>query len=232
MLPRACAPARVPGGRRSQATPSAHRRDWMRCTRIGAVRSKCAAVFGVTLSTRGHGRGARPLAGERLNRYSRPDALARVHLPARRMPDHGKMRLSPPPPAEHYGKMPSLMNIGASLAKLLWRVLALVLVALGLLGVLLPVLPTVPFLLAAAWASARGWPALARWLVEHPRYGEYIRCWQQEGAVPRRAKWAASAMMAFSALVLLVVNAPVAAKVGVLLLLTGIATWLWTRPEP
>lgn len=124
------------------------------------------------------------------------------------------------------------MRPGASLAKLLWRVLALMLVALGLLGVFLPVLPTVPFLLAAAWAGGHGWPALERWLVEHPRYGEYIRQWRQGGAVPRRAKWAASWMMIFSSVVLLVTNAPVIAKIGAPLLMAVVAIWLWRRPEP
>ncbi|CAN7738970.1 MULTISPECIES: YbaN family protein [unclassified Variovorax] len=119
-----------------------------------------------------------------------------------------------------------------AIARLLWRVLALVLVALGLLGVFLPVLPTVPFLLAAAWAGGRGWPALEHWLLDHPRYGESIRRWRQEGAVSRRAKWAASWMMFFSTAVLLVTNAPIVVKVAAPLLMAVIAIWLWKRPEP
>ena len=116
-------------------------------------------------------------------------------------------------------------------ARLLWRVLALVFVALGLIGAFLPVLPTVPFLLAAAWAAGHGWPALERWLLEHPRYGEYIRRWQERGAVPRRAKWTATVMMAFSALVLLATGAPVAVKIGAPLFMAVVAIWLWRRPE-
>ena len=116
-------------------------------------------------------------------------------------------------------------------ARLLWRVLALVFVALGLLGAFLPVLPTVPFLLAAAWAAGHGWPALERWLLEHPRYGEYIRRWQERGAVPRRAKWTATVMMTFSALVLLATGAPVAVKIGAPLFMAAVAIWLWRRPE-
>ena len=116
-------------------------------------------------------------------------------------------------------------------ARLLWRVLALVFVALGLLGAFLPVLPTVPFLLAAAWAAGHGWPALEHWLLEHPRYGEYIRRWRERGAVPRRAKWAATVMMTFSALVLLATGAPIAAKIGAPLFMVAVAIWLWRRPE-
>ena len=117
-------------------------------------------------------------------------------------------------------------------AKLLWRVLALVLVALGVIGAFVPVLPTVPFLLAAAWAAGHGWPALERRLLEHPRYGEYIVRWRESGAVPRRAKWAASAMMALSAIVLQATQAPLALKIGAPAVMAAVAVWLWRRPEP
>lgn len=60
------------------------------------------------------------------------------------------------------------MRPAGPVARLLWRALALVFVALGLIGAFLPVLPTVPFLLAAAWAAGRGWPALEDWLLGHP----------------------------------------------------------------
>lgn len=118
-----------------------------------------------------------------------------------------------------------------AIAKLLWRLLAGVLVALGLVGVFLPVLPTVPFLLAAAWAAGHGWPSLERWLLAHPRYGEHIVRWRQSGAVPRRAKWAATGMMSLSAAVLLATGAPLAVKVGAPLAMAAVAIWLWRRPE-
>lgn len=123
------------------------------------------------------------------------------------------------------------MRPAGPVARLLWRALALVFVVLGLIGAFLPVLPTVPFLLAAAWAAGRGWPALEHWLLEHPRYGEYIRQWRQRGAVPRRAKWAATAMMALSSAVLLATAAPVAVKIGAPVLMAAVAIWLWSRPE-
>ena len=41
-----------------------------------------------------------------------------------------------------------------------WRSVAVLSVALGMIGVIIPGLPTVPFLLVAAWAGTRGWPEL------------------------------------------------------------------------
>jgi hypothetical protein len=113
----------------------------------------------------------------------------------------------------------------------LWRTVAAVAVLLGLIGIVVPGLPTVPFLLVAAWAGSQGWPQLEQWLVNHPRHGPAIRRWRDHGAVPRRAKWAATLMMAASALLMGLSPAPVAAKVGVPLVMLAVALWLWRRPE-
>ena len=118
------------------------------------------------------------------------------------------------------------------MALLLWRALALACVVLGLIGVVLPGLPTVPFLLVAAWAGGKGWPALERWLLNHPKHGTAIRQWREHGAVPRRAKWAASLMMLVSATVLALSAVPPWVKFGVPLFMAAVAAWLWRRPEP
>lgn len=114
---------------------------------------------------------------------------------------------------------------------LLWRGLALLSLLLGAAGVVLPVLPTVPFLLLAAWAAGKGWPALEARLLEDPRFGPSIRRWRDHGAVPRRAKWAASLMMAASAVMLVLSPLPLAVQVAVPAVMAGVAIWLWTRPE-
>lgn len=114
---------------------------------------------------------------------------------------------------------------------LLWRTLAGVSLLLGLIGAVLPVLPTVPFLLLSAWAAGRGWPSLEARLLAHPAYGPAIRQWRERGAVPRQAKWLASVMMLGSAIMLW--WSPVApwVRAAVYLLLMGVALWLWRRPE-
>jgi uncharacterized membrane protein YbaN (DUF454 family) len=119
----------------------------------------------------------------------------------------------------------------ARVGQLLWRLLAILFVALGVLGIVLPVVPTVPFLLAAAWAAGRGWPALEQWLLGHPRYGESIRQWRSGGVVSRRGKWAATLMMACSAILLQFTASHWALKVGVPVVTGTVALWLWKRPE-
>lgn len=116
-------------------------------------------------------------------------------------------------------------------ATTLWRILALACVALALLGMVLPVLPTVPFLIVAAWAGSRGWPRLETWLLEHPRHGPAIRRWRDHGAVPRRAKWFASTMMLVSGSVLALMSVPLWLKFAVPAMMAAVAIWLWRRPE-
>ena len=114
---------------------------------------------------------------------------------------------------------------------ILWRSFALTCLALAVAGIVLPVLPTVPFLIAAAWAGSKGWPRLEQWLLHHPRYGPVIRSWREHRAVPRRAKVLAVCMMSLSAVI--VTLSPVALWVKVVvptvMLLVGI--WLWRHPE-
>ena len=111
--------------------------------------------------------------------------------------------------------------------------LALALLSLGLAvaGIFLPVLPTVPFVLLAAWAAARSSPKLSAWLEAHPRMGPIIVNWRRGGVVGRGAKWTASALMGLSALTMLVLfrgqwwpSVPIACMAIVLV-------WLWRRPE-
>ena len=114
---------------------------------------------------------------------------------------------------------------------LAWRLVALLALLLAAVGVVLPGLPTVPFLLVAAWAGGRGWPRLEAWLLDHPRWGPPIRRWRHHRAVPRRAKVGALLMMASSAVLLVLAPIAVGWRVGAVLVLAITAVWLWRRPE-
>lgn len=70
----------------------------------------------------------------------------------------------------------------------LWLALGGMFLGLGLLGVVLPVLPTTPFLLLAAGCFARSSPRLHGWLLGHRLFGPPIRNWEENGAISRRSK--------------------------------------------
>lgn len=114
----------------------------------------------------------------------------------------------------------------------LLRALAGVCIGLGAVGVVLPGLPTTPFLLVAAWAAGKSSPALRRRLRAHPRFGPALVAWQDHGAIPRRAKWLAVALMAASWIMLWfsIEHRGVIGLVGAML--AAMAIFLFTRPEP
>lgn len=60
--------------------------------------------------------------------------------------------------------------------------------ALGILGIFLPLLPTTPFLLLTAALYFRGSPRLYQWLLNQKNLGPYIRNFRENKAIPLRAK--------------------------------------------
>jgi len=68
-------------------------------------------------------------------------------------------------------------------------------VVLATLGVVLPLLPTTPFLLLAAWCFARSSPRFHHWLLHRSWFGSYLRHWQAHRALPKGAKPKAVALI-------------------------------------
>ena len=66
--------------------------------------------------------------------------------------------------------------------------LVLLAIVLGTLGIVLPLLPTTPFVLLAAWCFARSSPRFHHWLLWRSPFGRYLRHWQQHRAMPPGAK--------------------------------------------
>ncbi|OCX65337.1 hypothetical protein BFP70_09730 [Thioclava sp. SK-1] len=115
--------------------------------------------------------------------------------------------------------------------RVLWLIAACIAFSLGLIGVVLPLLPTVPFMLLAAMCFARSSERLHHWLITHPRFGPPIANWQEHGAISRRAKYAAtlSIIIAFS----------ISVGLGLPRMLLGVQAatlccvmiFIWTRPD-
>ncbi len=102
---------------------------------------------------------------------------------------------------------------------------------LAVVGVFLPIMPTVPFLIAAAFCFARCRPEWEQRLLDHPQYGPTLRDWRERGAVRRRVKVVAiSAMCVGAVFTWLTVGWPwVLISLAIIVFAGG---WLWTRPEP
>ncbi len=113
-----------------------------------------------------------------------------------------------------------------------WRLLAYVALGLGLVGVVVPGLPTVPFVLLSAYAAARGSQRLHARLLADPRFGPMIRDWQAHHAVARRAKWLATGMMAVAAGVMFLTAPRGWMAIAGTAVMALVAVWLWSRPEP
>ncbi|MFD1511613.1 YbaN family protein [Lacimonas salitolerans] len=72
--------------------------------------------------------------------------------------------------------------------RIVWASLGVLSVALGLIGAVLPLLPTVPFMLLAAYCFSRSSERLHHWLLAHPTFGPPIADWQDRGAISLRGK--------------------------------------------
>ncbi|HEX8526371.1 YbaN family protein [Allosphingosinicella sp.] len=83
--------------------------------------------------------------------------------------------------------------------------LGLLSLALGAIGAVLPLLPTVPFMLLAAFCFARSSPSLEAWLTGHRHFGPHILAWRRDRAVSASGKRAAFLAFGVSAIVGLLV---------------------------
>ncbi|MFD1299294.1 YbaN family protein [Lysobacter gummosus] len=113
-----------------------------------------------------------------------------------------------------------------------WWLLAYTSLGLGIVGIVVPGLPTVPFVLLSAFAAARGSERLHVRLHAHRQFGPMIRDWQAHGAVSRRAKRLAVSMMAVCAVIMILTSPKWWMWASGIAIMTAVAIWLWRRPEP
>jgi len=115
--------------------------------------------------------------------------------------------------------------------RMIWTIAGCLALVAGVIGAFLPILPTVPFMLLAAFCFARGSARFHDWLVNRSRFGPAIRDWQKRGAIGRRAKRAAMVALLFSVLLSLALGFPHAVIAVQGVVMAGVAVFIMTRPD-
>jgi len=115
--------------------------------------------------------------------------------------------------------------------KPLWIILGFLAFTLGIIGIFLPVMPTTPFLLLAAYFFSKGSQRLHFWLTQHPWFRDIYQNWQRDRSVPLKAKWGATLAL-MGSITFLIFAKPIAwaGIAGIGLFFAGVLTYLWTRP--
>ena len=128
--------------------------------------------------------------------------------------------------------MSPLRKLGHGTARLIWLTVGTLALVLGAIGVVLPLLPTTPFVLVAAFAYAKSSDRLHRWLLGHRLFGPLIDAWHRYGAISRRAKTAAIVSMLAVIAISVLLDVPTHAIVIQLVALSASALFILTRPRP
>ena len=108
----------------------------------------------------------------------------------------------------------------------------IVCVALGAIGLALPLLPTTPFILLAAFFFAQSSDRMHQWLVEHNIFGPLIADWRHYGAISRKAKIVSALSMVAILIVSWILNAPGYVIAIQAVVLGCSALFVLTRPLP
>ncbi|MBP1804434.1 YbaN family protein [Rubellimicrobium aerolatum] len=115
--------------------------------------------------------------------------------------------------------------------RLLWTALGYVALTLGIIGVALPVVPTTPFMILAAFAFGKGSPRMRRWLERNRHFGPAIRDWETRGAIRPRHKAVACLLMSGSLIGAVLLALPPAVLAVQAVALAGAAAFMLTRPS-
>ena len=102
---------------------------------------------------------------------------------------------------------------------------------LGFIGLLLPIVPTTPFILVSVWFFARSSKKLENWLINHKIFGKSIRNWNEKGAISKKAKMSAIPLILFSFSATIYFNQLFYLDLFLALLGLSISTFIITRPS-
>ena len=117
-------------------------------------------------------------------------------------------------------------------ARILWLAGGWLALGAGMVGVVVPLLPTTVFLILAAFCFARGSDRMHDWLVNHPTFGPMLADWRNHRAISRRGKVLAGIAMLAVLAISVALDVPIWVIALQAVILTAVASFLFTRPLP
>ena len=115
--------------------------------------------------------------------------------------------------------------------RIIWIIFGFFALGVGLIGIFLPLIPTVPLVLLAAFCFAKSSERLHSWLITHRTFGPMITDWNENGAIRPNAKKMATVSIATVFLISIYLDPPIHVLVIQGITLTCVMVFIWSRPN-
>jgi hypothetical protein len=114
--------------------------------------------------------------------------------------------------------------------KAFWFMLGVILVGVAYIGIFLPGLPWSTPILGATFCFAKSSDRLHNWIMNHPRFGPFVKNWSKYRVYPQKAKYLMVAVMASSLGFMYFGTGNVMATLYLFITFAIIITWAWRYP--
>ncbi len=114
--------------------------------------------------------------------------------------------------------------------RFVWLICGLASLCIGIVGMVLPLIPTVPLVLLATFCFARSSPKLHIWLINHPKLGPHITDWTNHGAISTRSKKLATVSIVAVFAISFAFSVPKTVLLIQAVTLSAVLLFIWTRP--
>jgi len=115
--------------------------------------------------------------------------------------------------------------------RLIWLIMGIASLALGVIGAFLPLLPTVPLVLLAAFFFSKSSERLHDWMLNHKVFGPWINDWRSHGSITRRVKIYATLSILIAFAIPLLLGLKLTVIIIQAAVLSGVLVFIWSRPN-
>lgn len=115
--------------------------------------------------------------------------------------------------------------------RIIYLCFGFVFLGIGIIGIFLPLLPTTVFILLSAFCFSRSSEKIHDWLLEHPRFGQMIKDWQEKGSINKKAKACAIFMIIGSYALCIAYQLSIWILLIQFIVLSAVSVFILTRPH-